>query len=323
MSETGLPAASPGPEPLLEVSRATKRFGSRGALAGLSFSLRPGEIFALLGPNGAGKTTLVRAICGRVRLDSGRVLLGGLDPRESSLARARLGLVPQELALYSELTVRENLEVLGRLAGVARRDLGKSVRRALAWTGLETRERDRAETLSGGMKRRLNIAAGVLHRPRLLLLDEPTVGIDPAARESIHEVLVSLREEGMTILLTTHDLEQAEELADRVGIVNEGRLLAEGAPGDLVRESFGRARELQVTLADDPGAEQRARLESEGLRCGSETAVWSGPLEGGLEALSALGERLAAAGLSVLELRVRDPGLRGVFFRVTGRELSA
>jgi ABC-2 type transport system ATP-binding protein len=315
------PAGLP-PEPLLTIEGASRRFAGRPALQGLSLTLHAGEIYALLGPNGAGKTTLVRAICGRVRLDEGRILLGGRDPGRSARARTRLGLVPQEIALYPELTAVENLEVLGRLAGVPRREIRRSVERALAWTGLEGRRGDRAETLSGGMRRRLNIAAGVLHRPDLLLLDEPTVGIDPGARESVHDVLAALRREGMAILLTTHDLEQAEVLSDRVGILSEGRLLAEGTPAELVRESFGSARELRLTLDGEPDGARAALLEKEGFRRTGEAGLWVGSLEGGLDSLAALGGRLAESGLNVTELRVREPGLRGVFFRVTGRELD-
>jgi ABC-2 type transport system ATP-binding protein len=173
------------------------------------------------------------------------------------------------------------------------------------------------------MRRRLNIAAGVLHRPDLLLLDEPTVGVDPGAREAVHEVLTALRREGMAILLTTHDLEQAETLADRVGIVADGRLLAEGPPARLVRELFGGAREIRLTLASEPRREQREHLEREGFRRASDAAVWSGSLEGGLDTLSSLGARLAESGLAVTELRVREPGLRGVFLRLAGRELDS
>jgi ABC-2 type transport system ATP-binding protein len=310
-------------QPVLEVSGAEKRFGTRSALAGADLSVRPGEIFALLGPNGAGKTTLVRAICGRVALDSGSVRINGEDPRGNSAARRALGLVPQEIALYLELTVRENLEVLGRLAGVARKELGAAVERALAWTGLESRASDRAGKLSGGMKRRLNIAAGTLHRPRVLLLDEPTVGVDPSAREKIHEVLVSLREAGIGMLLTTHDMEQAEELADRIAVLAEGRIRAEGTLAGLVRDHFGEANELTLTLAAEPTEAGRSLLDAEGLRPAGDGLTWAGRLSGGLEALSALGQRLAEGDVEVAEVRVREPGLRGVFFRVTGQEFES
>jgi ABC-2 type transport system ATP-binding protein len=231
--------------------------------------------------------------------------------------------VPQEIALYDELTVRENLEVLGRLAGVPRHDLNDAVRQALVWTGLEARFRDRAQSLSGGMKRRLNIAAGTLHRPRFLLLDEPTVGVDPSAREAIHEVLNSLRAAGMGMLLTTHDMEQAEELADRVAILADGRICAEGTLNGLVQHHFGDAKELTVTLAAVPDNPAVSLLETEGLKPVDDGVTWSGRMSGGLEALSSLGSRMTRAGIAVAEVHVREPGLRGVFFRVTGREFES
>jgi ABC-2 type transport system ATP-binding protein len=314
---------SPDRSPVLEVRGAKKIFDSRQALAGVDLVVRDGEIFALLGPNGAGKTTLVRAICGRVALDAGSVQVGGRDPRKDPDARRVLGLVPQEIALYLELTVKENLEVLGRLAGVTRAELGDAVRRALSWTGLETRAGDRAGSLSGGMKRRLNIAAGTLHRPRLLLLDEPTVGVDPSARETIHRVLETLRDAGMGMLLTTHDLEQAEELADRIAVLNEGRVCVEGTLAGLVETYFGSGKELTITLAGAPDTSARALLEAERLGPTGDETIWTGRIGGGFDALSAFGARLAGAGVAVAEVRVREPGLRGVFFRATGKELES
>jgi ABC-2 type transport system ATP-binding protein len=307
---------------LLEVREARKRFGERLALDGAGLEMRRGEILALLGPNGAGKTTLVRAICGRVKLDAGSIRVEGQDPLADPAARGALGLVPQEIALYHELTGQENLEILGCLAGVPRRELGRSVGQALAWTEMGARSGERVGSLSGGMQRRLNIAAGTLHQPRLLLLDEPTVGVDPSARQVIHEVLGTLREAGMGILLTTHDMEQAEELADRIAILVEGRICAEGTLSELVRQQFGDAQELTLCTAAVPGHEATSLLESLGLKPVSDATSWTGRLSGGLDTLSSLGERLSAAGVAVTELRVREPGLRGVFFRVTGREFE-
>jgi ABC-2 type transport system ATP-binding protein len=324
--ETESPAESPrdtGDPFVLEVREAEKRFGERRVLCGVSLAIRRGEILALLGPNGAGKTTLVRAICGRVVLDAGTVRIADQDPVENPKAREALGLVPQEIALYHELTARENLEILGRLAGVPRREIAGAVRQALAWTGLEERSGDRAGSLSGGMQRRLNIAAGTLHRPTVLLLDEPTVGVDPVARQVIHEVLDRVRRAGMAILLTTHDMEQAEELADRIAILAGGKICAEGTLADLVREQFADARELTITVTEPPGGEARSLLESLGLKSVSEETIWTGRLAGGLGDLSGLGDRLKAAGISVAEVRVREPGLRGVFFRVTGQEFES
>ncbi len=308
-------------DPALLVSDARRSFAGRTALDGASLALVPGETYALLGPNGAGKTTLVRSIYGRVRLDSGRIALGGRDPRADRAARAKLGLVPQQLALYPDLTPRENLAVFGRLAGLKRQETPAAVEAALAWTGLQARAGSRTSELSGGQQRRLNLAAGTLHRPDVLLLDEPTVGIDPEAREGIHDLLRELRARGTAILLTTHDLDQAAELADRIGILVDGRVRAEGTLQALVEQAFGSGRELQLTLVVEPGPQARALLAREGLAAGEDARSWAGPLGGGLEALSALGRRLADAGLPVAEIRVREPGLRGVFFRVAGREL--
>ncbi len=308
---------------VLEVSDARRSYaGGPPALDGLSLEVRAGEILALLGPNGAGKTSLIRAICGRVRLDSGTLSLGGRDPRRDPQARRQLGLVPQEVALYPELTARENLELLARLAGLAPAAAGRAAREALEWIGLAERAHSRARELSSGMKRRLNLAAGVLHRPHLLLLDEPTVGVDAAARERIHDGLRELRAQGMAILLATHDFEQAEALADRIAILSRGHVRGQGTLAALVQQVFGGARELVVTLAHEPDAPARSALEAEGLAA-VEPLTWRGRLAGDLTQLDALALRLAASGLLLNELRVREPGLGGVFQRLVCDEPGA
>ncbi len=310
-------------EPLLTVHGARRAYGDRSALAGVSLALRAGEIYALLGRNGAGKTTLVRAVCGRVRLDAGEIRLAGRDPSRDRAVRRRLGLVPQEIALYPDLTARENLEVLGRLAGMPARDAARAALSALDWIGLAERAASRVETMSGGMKRRVNLAAGVLHAPDVLLLDEPTVGVDPQARERIHDLLLDLRRRGTALLLTTHDLAEAAALADRVGILDDGQLKAEGTVADLVARWFGGARQLALTLHHPPGEAARARLHALGLAPHAvEPRRWSGSLGGELADLPALGARLAADGLEALEVSLREPDLYGVFFKVTGRDLA-
>ena len=234
--------------PPLEVHGARRAFGAGRGLDGVDLRLARGEIYGLLGPNGAGKTSLVRAICGRLRLDAGSVSLLGRDPGDAE-ARRGLGLVPQEIALYPELTVAENLELLGRLAGLPGGEAGPAVRDALGWIGLADRAASLVATLSGGQQRRVNLAAATLHRPAVLLLDEPTVGVDPAAREQIHERLRDLGARGIAILLATHDLDQAAELCGRIGILVDGRIRAEGTLAELVRRAFGDAREIRVSLA--------------------------------------------------------------------------
>ncbi len=263
----------------------------------------------------------MRAVCGRLRLDGGSVSLLGRDPADAD-ARRRLGLVPQEIALYPELTVAENLELLGRLAGLPPGEAGRAVKDALAWIGLADRAASLVATLSGGQQRRVNLAAATLHQPAVLVLDEPTVGVDPAAREQIHERLRELGARGIAILLATHDLDQAAELCGRIGILVDGRLRAEGTLVELVRRAFGEAREMRVALASPPGEDARRALAAEGLAAGADTRTWSGPVGADLEVLPAIARRLAAAGVPLAELRLREPGLRGAFFRLTGRELG-
>jgi ABC-2 type transport system ATP-binding protein len=308
---------------VLRVTGARRSFGERSALDGVDLELRGGEIYGLLGPNGAGKTTLVRAISGRLRLDGGRVELCGGDPINDADARRRLGLVPQELALYPELTALENLTVFGRLMGLDRAATRRAADSLLAKVELADRAADPVATLSGGMKRRLNVAAGVIHRPRVLLLDEPTVGVDPAAREAIHDLLRDLRREGLAVLLTTHDLDQAAELCDRVGILIDGRIRAEGSVRELIAELFGAGQELMVVLAHEPCAEGMSVLGSVGLEASSDRRVWTGALDRSTSELSSVSADLEAAGLAIAEVRVREPGLRGVFFRLAGREIDA
>ena len=306
---------------VLSVAAAAKRFGSKAALDGIDLTIHAGEILALIGHNGAGKTTLIKAISGRIHLDSGDIRVLGRDVRTDPSVRNLFGLVPQSIALYDHLTARENLEVLGRLSGVSGREIAAVVTHALELMSLTDRAHDRTANLSGGMQRRLNIAAGTLHNPRLLLLDEPTVGVDLVAREGIHDQLRELRRKGLAILLTTHDLEQAEELADRVAVIANGRILAEGNAESLVLDAFGDAKELILTLTRVPDETGIQFLEDNGLTRVEGGAAWTGRLTGGFAQVSDLGSKATSAGLAVDEVRVREPGLRGVFLHLTGRDL--
>ena len=220
---------------VLEIDGLARRYGEQEALRGVAVALQAGECLGLLGPNGAGKTTLVRAIAGRVRPDAGTITLLGtpLQPGART-GRESLGVVPQEIALDPLLTAAENLEVFGALQGVHGEALAERVGWALAFSGLESRRDDRVEAFSGGMKRRLNIACSVLHRPRVLLLDEPTVGVDPQSRERIWHMLGELRAAGTSIVLTTHQLDEAETQCDRIVIIDHGRVIAVGTLAQLV-----------------------------------------------------------------------------------------
>src|SRR5262245_56775720 len=222
----------------LQVEGVARAFGSRPALAGVSLRIAPGEIFGLLGPNGAGKTTLVRAIAGRVLPDAGTLTLFGLSPADPG-ARSVRGWVPQEIALYRLLSPRETLWTFVRYQGMEGERLEAAIRTNLDWIGLADRADERTERLSGGMKRRLNIAAGTIHGPRLLLLDEPTVGVDPQSRERIYAMIGELKERGVSLLYTTHYMEEAERLCDRIAIIDHGRIIASGTLEDLVRQTLG------------------------------------------------------------------------------------
>lgn len=306
---------------LLEITGAARHFAGRPALAGVDFTLQSGELVALLGPNGAGKSTLIGAISGRIALDSGRIRIAGVVPG-TPRARQRIGLVPQSVALHPALSVRENLEILGRLAGVARDALAGVVSEALEWCGLESRAADAVRTLSGGLQRRLNIAAGTLHRPALLLLDEPTAGLDPAARGQIHAALRRLQGQGMAMLLATHDLHEAQDLADRVAIMVDGVIRAAGAPQALVASAFAGNKELNVLLETDPGSEARTLLGAAGLQPTAIPRLWVGVTDPDFRRLAALRTELLAGGVPLLGLRVLEPGLHGVFLRMTGEDLT-
>ena len=213
---------------MLEIRHLKKTFGDLVAVNDVSFTLRPGELVGLLGPNGAGKTTTVSMITGLIRPDAGEVLVegaplgGDTDPK-----KRRIGLVPQDLALYEELSARANLRFFGALYDLSGQALDAAIPSALTLVGLADRARDTVKTFSGGMKRRLNLAAGLLHDPAVLLLDEPTVGVDPQSRNAIFENLETLKARGKALLYTTHYMEEAERLADRIVVIDHGRVVAE------------------------------------------------------------------------------------------------
>jgi ABC-2 type transport system ATP-binding protein len=213
---------------MLQVDRLSKRYGDRVAVNAISFSIAKGETVGLLGPNGAGKTTAIAMISGISKPDGGEVSLGGVSlARDANALKRRVGLVPQDLALYEELSAWANLQLFGGLYGLGAAELQSRAKAALALVGLADRSTDRVKTFSGGMKRRLNIAGALLHEPDLLLLDEPTVGVDPQSRNAIFDNLEELKRRGKTLLYTTHYMEEAERLCDRVLILDHGQILAD------------------------------------------------------------------------------------------------
>lgn len=299
--------------PILNVWGAEHAYGARKVLRGVDLALNPGEIYALLGPNGAGKTTLVHAICGRLRLTGGEVALDGRDPWATPICKKALGLVPQDIALYPHLTVRENLQVFGRLSGVRGAALGQAVDQAMRLTRTTDRAHVPIRHLSGGYQRRANIGAAILHQPQLLILDEPTVGVDLDAREALDAVVRDLRDTGVSVLIVTHDLDQAGGLADRVGFMREGRKVLEGDPRHLIRQAFGEELEIQVQLTEEPDSGGEIVLGGLGLERRAGAAVWSLLDAGGYATAGRLDQSLRAAGLEPREIRVRQPSLQNLF----------
>jgi ABC-2 type transport system ATP-binding protein len=317
---------SPDPasgQPILTVKGVSHAYGGKPVLRGVDLVLRPGEIYALLGPNGAGKTTLIRAICGRIRPDGGGVLLNGRDPARVPAARAGLGLVPQEVALYPNLTVAENLQTFAALAGTPRQAMAAAVQRALELTRTADHAHVPVGRLSGGYQRRANIAAAIVHAPSLLILDEPTVGVDIDAREAVDAVIRGLRDLGVAVLMTTHDLDQAGAVADRVGFLREGQMVLEGEPKALVAEAFGTRMEILVRLAAEADAAGQTRLAEEGLAPTQRPLVWTRLDADGYAAAGRLDQRLRALGLVPREIRVREPSLANLFTLVAERKLAA
>lgn len=299
--------------PILNVWNAELTQRGRRLLRGVDLTLRPGEIYALLGPTGSGKTTLIYAICGRLKLSKGDIALEGQNPWSTPVCRAALGLVPQNTALYDHMTVRENLETFGRLAGVRGRALRDAVARAIHLCRIDEHQNEPIGRLSGGYRRRVNIACAILHGPRLLVLDEPMVGVDPEAREALDGVIRDLRDTGVCVLMITHDLDQAGDLADRVGFLRDGKKVMEGSPRHLITQAFGEELEILVQLDEDPDSGDEIVLAGAGLERRGKTNIWTTLDAGGYAAAGKLDATLRKAGVTPREIRVRQPSLHNLF----------
>jgi len=300
----------------LEVDALVKRFGDLTAVDNVSLKVRAGECLGLLGPNGAGKSTLIRAMVGRVIQDSGQVMVMG-KAAGSTEARMALGWVPQELSIYPRISCRENLGSFGRYYGLKGQALKEAVAWCLNWAALEEKQNDVAKTLSGGMKRRLNMAAGMMHRPKVVLFDEPTVGVDPQSRNRIFEMIEALRDAGTAIVYTTHYMEEAERLCDRIAIIDHGRIIAEGTKEELVEKTFGTCSQVLARFAGDRDAIEKW-AKRHGGRVTAETAEFTIEQAGEIAPLL---EAATKAGLELLDLSLRRPNLESVFLHLTGREL--
>jgi ABC-2 type transport system ATP-binding protein len=309
------------PTEVLDCAGLTKSFGTRLAVDGVGFRIASGEIYGLLGPNGAGKTTTMKMICGLLEPDKGSVTVAGQQAIGNLEVKALIGYVPQDVALYPDLTARENLEFLARLYKLGRRTVTERVQEALELTDLTERRDDRLDSYSGGMKRRLNIAAGLLNHPKLLVLDEPTVGVDPQSRHAILERVRAFGREGLAVVYTTHYMEEAERVCDRVGIIDQGRLIAEGTRRELVAQ-LGEQDRIELNASGDLEVLAAACRTVDGVSSAAtaDNGVHLVASEG-RHLLPAILEAADGAGIAVTSVEVVEPDLEAVFLHLTGTAL--
>jgi len=279
---------------MLHLTEITKSFDNHRAVDGLDLHIPKGEIFGFLGPNGAGKSTTVNLIVGLLDADSGDIRIGESGHPSSAKVREQIGIAPQSLALYAALSAKENLEFVGKCYRLTGKHLTDRVAWALEFVGLSDRQEDRVETYSGGMKRRLNLAAALLHEPALLLLDEPTVGVDPHSRNAILDRVMDLKKSGCTIIYTSHYMEEVERICDRVGIMDHGKMLAIGTVEQLIQDHGGQHAVVATTKA------------------GEERFTMSDPQDA-LRALARVND--------LQDFHTERPSLENVFLNLTGRSL--
>jgi ABC-2 type transport system ATP-binding protein len=311
---------------MLEVQELIKQYPGTDepAVKGISFGVRRGELFSLLGPNGAGKTTIIGMLSCLLTPTAGDALIDGHSVRsDPTQVKRTIGIVPQDIALYPTLTARENLRFWGWMYGLGGKDLARRIEAILETVGLRDRGNDRVESYSGGMKRRINIAAGLLHEPKLVFLDEPTVGIDPQSRRNILDMVKTLNEEGMTVLYTTHYMEEAQELSQRIGIIDHGKLIALGTLEELTR-LIGRQDEIELKIASEHAGPELAEAlgKVRGVRSAhSENHTVRLTADDANASLPDVISVANARGVKVIGVDVREPNLEAVFLHLTGRAL--
>jgi ABC-2 type transport system ATP-binding protein len=309
---------------ILEVKDLVKKYGDFTAVRGISFSIQEGEIFSLLGPNGAGKTTTISVLSTLYAATSGDAVIAGHSVSKEPMAvRQVIGVVPQEIALYEDLSARENLNFWGQMYGLSGKGLKTRVDEVLEQIGLTGRAKERVKTYSGGMKRRVNIGVGLLHRPRLLFMDEPTVGIDPQSRRAILDSVKALNQQGMTVLYTTHYMEEAEELSDRVGIIDGGDLIAIGTQRELTRQ-VGEMETLVLHIDETQDvAALAAAVEALDMVRHAEVSdhTVTAIVPEAEEALAPAVARANELGVKIRSVDIREPNLEAVFLHLTGRAL--
>jgi ABC-2 type transport system ATP-binding protein len=318
--------------PIIEIHNLKKRYAPNAAsregnlaVKGINLAIERGEIFSLLGPNGAGKTTTISMMSGLLTPTEGDVNIDGHSiVKEPVEVKKRIGVVPQEIALYPELSARGNLEFFGKMYGLSGADLARRCDEVLEFIGLKDRQRERIDTFSGGMKRRVNIGVGLLHRPLVVFMDEPTIGVDPQSRRNILDAVKELNKQGMTVLYTTHYMEEAEELSHRVGIIDHGELIACGKEGDLIQQ-VGEKDAILLKI----GEKAVEALEIVRHVPGIDSATFEDGDDGKVRALAGRGRRALPAVLKALDdsgflpqsIEVVEPNLESVFLHLTGRAL--
>jgi len=301
---------------MIKADNLKKRYGKTVALDGVSFEVKRGETFGLLGPNGAGKTTTIRLLCGLLKPDSGVVTLDGKTNPTLVDVRLSLGMVPQTLAIYEELSAEQNLYFFGRIYGLSGRRLKESVSNCLEIAGLTQRSRERVSKYSGGMKRRLNMVCSLLHEPPLLLLDEPTVGVDPQSRNSIFDTIEAMKKQGRTILYTTHYMEEAERICDRVAILDYGKILDMDSINNLI-DKHGGFSHMEAEFENSPSDLDKIRqlIGSSNIQFEETKVKFETPRP--MESLAMLNRN----GIHLKSLKIQSANLEDVFLNLTGRRL--
>jgi ABC-2 type transport system ATP-binding protein len=309
---------------ILEVNNLAKNYGDFKAVKGISFDIQEGEIFSLLGPNGAGKTTTISMLSTLYRPTSGDASIGGHSVTKDPMGvRNMIGVVPQDLALYEDLTARENLIFWGQMYGLSGSSLASRVDEVLEQIGLTDKAKNRVKTYSGGMKRRVNIGVGLLHKPRLLFMDEPTVGIDPQSRRAILDTVKDLNKQGMTVLYTTHYMEEAEELSNRVGIIDHGELIALGTQKELTQQ-VGQVETLILHVGEneDPETLAAALKNVNGVKQVEATDHKVSVIcADAKDILAGVVGRANERGIKIRSIDIHEPNLEAVFLHLTGRAL--
>ena len=306
---------------MIRIEHLSKAFDSIKAVDDISLEINEGEIFGLLGPNGAGKTTTISIISGLIKPDSGKIIVDSLDlERDLQSIKKMMGVVPQEMAFYEELSAKENLLFWGKLQGVKRKILEERIHTYLETTGLMGRENDPLKKYSGGMKRRINLIIGLIHQPKLLLLDEPTLGIDIQTRLNIFNLIKHASSRGTTILYTTHNLQEAEELCHRIAIMDNGKILAQGTLEELIKI----VGEKDIIIISGKFSADQGRKITEAFKEATVLSLKEGKIIISLEAsekMPLLLEEFFKQGISIDDISINQPNLESVFLKLTGREL--